>query len=307
MITHLKIARSRGFTLVEAIVVIVITGIIGGMVAVFIRSPVQGYMDAQRRTELTDVADTAIRRLARDMRMALPNSLRLPQTNTVGDQCIEFIPTKIGARYRAVVDTINGATTGYGDPLDFTTVDGAFDMLWPNAGFPADSQIAAGDVVVVYNDGSATGDAYSGANAIQVAGVGAGGTANSSALTFVAVGAAAPFGRKKLPSESPFGRFQVIPAASHVVSYRCNNGTLTRNTRVLTAAWGRPATCAAMVLGATTAVLANHVSACSLTYDPPGSSTPNLSRFGIVSMSLGITDSGETVNLYDQVHVDNTP
>ena len=34
--------NSRGFTLVEAIVVIVITGIIAGMVAVFIRSPVDG-------------------------------------------------------------------------------------------------------------------------------------------------------------------------------------------------------------------------------------------------------------------------
>ena len=306
MTTGLQMARSRGFTLVEAIVVIVITGIIGGMVAVFIRAPVQGYVDAQRRSELTDVADTAMRRLARDIRMALPNSVRLPQTNIAGDQCIEFIPTKIGARYRSVVDTINGASTGYGDPLDFTTIDGAFDMLWPNGDFPTDSRIAAGYVIVVYNDGSAHGDAYSGTNAIQVAGVGAGGTANSSALNLVAVGAAAPFGRKKLPSESPFGRFQVIPAASHVVSYRCNNGTLTRNTRTLTAAWGRPATCAAMVLGATPSVLASHVTACSLTYDPPGSST-GLSRFGIVSMSLGITDSAETVNLYDQVHVDNTP
>lgn len=306
MITHLNIARSRGFTLVEAIVVIVITGIIGGMVAVFIRSPVQGYMDAQRRTELTDVADTAIRRLARDIRGALPNSLRLPQTNIAGDQCIEFIPTKIGARYRAAVDTINGATTGYGDPLDFTTVDGAFDMLWPNVDFPADSQIAAGDVVVVYNDGSANGNAYNGKNAIQVDKVAPAATVTGTLITFVAPGSA-PFDLKKLPSESPFGRFQVIPAASHVVSYRCNSGILTRNTRVLKAAWGRPATCAAMVLGATTAVLANHVSACSLTYDPPGSSTPNLSRFGIVSISLGISDSGETVNLYDQVHVDNTP
>lgn len=37
---------ARGFTLVEAIVVIVITGVIAGMVAVFIRTPVEGYMDA---------------------------------------------------------------------------------------------------------------------------------------------------------------------------------------------------------------------------------------------------------------------
>ena len=307
MINTAQFAKSRGFTLVEAIVVIVITGIIGGMVAVFIRAPVQGYVDAQRRAEMTDVADTAVRRLARDIRLALPNSVRMSQANVVNDQCIEFIPTKIGARYRAVVD---GA--GNGDPLDFAAVDNAFDMLWPNAGLPAAVQIVPGDVVVVYNDGSPNGgDAYSGVNAIQVAAVGAGGTANSTALTFVAAGVAVPFNPKQLPHASPDGRFQIIPAGSHVVSYRCNNGTLTRNNRVLNAAWGQPANCAAMVAGvapASTAVLATNVGQCSLTYDPPGVST-GLSRFGIVSMSLQINDpaSGESVNLYDQVHVDNTP
>ena len=50
-----------GFTLVEAIMVIVITGILAGMVAVFIKAPVDGYVDSVRRAELTDAADTALR------------------------------------------------------------------------------------------------------------------------------------------------------------------------------------------------------------------------------------------------------
>lgn len=148
------LTRNRGFTLIEAIVVIVITGIIAGMVAVFIRTPVDGYLDAERRAGLTDIADTAVRRMARDLRLALPNSVR---TSADGSGlCIEFIPTKIGARYRAVVD----GTTGNGDPLDFTTVDDRFEMLWLNSTLPADSRIAAGDVVVVFNDGSSSGNAY---------------------------------------------------------------------------------------------------------------------------------------------------
>ena len=297
---------SRGFTLIEAIVVIVITGIVAGMVAVFIRSPVEGYVAAQRRSELSDAADTAMRRMARDFRLALPNSIRT--AGNASDQCLEFIPTKIGARYRAVVD----GATGDGNVLDFTTTDDAFDMLWPNAAgltpLPAASRIAAGDVIVVYNDGSATGSAYSGANAIQVAAVAEpGGTPNTTAITFVTAAQAAPFNRKQFPSESPFGRFQVIPAGSHVVSYRCDGGTLTRNVRVLSGAWARPATCTAMVAGAvTSSTLATNVGVCSLTYDPPGVSTA-LSRFGIVSISLGMTAQGETVNIYDQIHVDNTP
>ena len=58
------VSRSqRGFTLVEAVMVIALTGIVAAIVAVFIRQPVQGYFDTVRRAELTDVADTAARRI----------------------------------------------------------------------------------------------------------------------------------------------------------------------------------------------------------------------------------------------------
>lgn len=295
--------RAGGFTLVEAIVAIVITGIIAVMVAVFIRSPVDSYVAAERRAGLTDIADTAVRRIARDLRLALPNSVRLSADNS--GQCLEFIPTKIGARYRAEVDAANGN----GNPLDFTAIDDGFDMLWPNSSLPSDERVSARDIVVVYNDGSASGNAYTGVNAIQVAGVAEpGGTANTTSITFVGTGAAAPFNRKLLPSESPKSRFQVIPGQTHVVAYRCNGGVLTRHTRTLAAAWPQPANCAAMIAGATTATLATSLGNCSLVYDPPGVST-GLSRNGIVSMTLGIADAatGETVNLYHQAHVDNTP
>ncbi len=292
-------AAVRGFTLIEAVIVIVLTGIVSSMVAVFIKSPVDAYFDAARRAELTDVADTAVRRMSRDIRQAMPNSVRNPADGS--DQCIEFIPTKIGGRYRVAAEPAGG------DPLDFTTVDDKFDMLWLNSALPVASQIAAGDVIVVYNDGSVSGNAYSGANAIQVASLAEpGGTANTSAISFVGSGTATPFNRKQLPSESPSGRFQVIPAGQHVVSYGCSGGVLVRYSRTLTASWTQPAGCAAMVSGATPSVLAQNITACSLKYEPPGSST-GLSRFGIVSVSLEMTQAGESVKLYHQIHVDNTP
>ena len=291
--------KCHGFTLIEAVIVIVVTGIVAGMVAVFIKSPVEGYFDSARRAELTNVADTAARRMSRDIRQALPNSVRNPTDGS--DQCVEFIPTKIGGRYRAVTSAAGG------DVLDFTAIDGRFDMLWLNSALPAADQIAAGDVVVVYNDGSASGDAYTGVNAVQVISLAQpGGTANTTAISFVASGVGTPFNPKQFPSESPSNRFQVIPSGSHVVSYGCSGGVLTRYTRKLSAAWAQPATCAAMTTGATAAVLAQNVTTCSLHYDPPGSST-GLSRFGIVSISLEMTQAGESVKLYHQIHVDNTP
>lgn len=281
--------------------VIVITGVIAGMVAIFLKSPVESYFDAARREELSDVADTVVRRMAREIHLALPNSVRNPSGGS--DQCIEFIPTKIGGRYRAA------AGTGGGDPLDFTTIDDKFDMLWLNTGLPPADQIAAGDVVVVYNDGSTSGNAYTGSNAVQVASVAQpGGTPNTTAITFVGTGTAAPFNRKTFPNESPAYRFQVIPAGGHVVSYGCSGGVLFRYTRALSASWTQPATCAAMAAGATATRLGQNINTCSLRYDPPGSGT-GLGRFGIVSISLEMRDSGtgESVKLYHQIHVDNTP
>ena len=301
----------RGFTLIEMIVVIVVTGVISGMVAVFIKGPVDSYFDMARRAELSDVADTAVRRMARDIRLALPNSVRNPADGS--DQCIEFMPTKSGGRYRA-----DQTATLTGDILDFTVTDASFDMLGLNSSLPAEARIAAGDIVVVYNDGSPSGNAYTGANAIGVAGVCETSApcptvvANSTAITFVGAGATI-FAGKLFPSTSPANRFQVIPAAEHVVAYVCTGagtvggngtGTLYRHARTLAAAYPTPATCPAVPAG--TPILARNVSACSLKYEPPGSGS-GAGRFGMVSISLTASQSGEAVNLYHQVHVDNTP
>src|SRR5262245_29129252 len=87
--------RCGGFTLLEAITVIVITGIIAAVVAVFMVKPVQGYFSSSARLAMADTADTALRRIARDVRLALPNTVRVDPSGML----LEFIPIKTGGRY----------------------------------------------------------------------------------------------------------------------------------------------------------------------------------------------------------------
>ena len=141
-----------GFTLIEAIMVITITGILAAIVAVFIRAPVDGYIDSVVRAELTDAADTALRRIARDVRTALPNSLR---TTTGGSTaCFEFLPTVGGGRYR-----VSQNDTGVGDVLDFSVADTSFQALAGN-NLPPAGGYATQHHVVIYNLGIAGADAY---------------------------------------------------------------------------------------------------------------------------------------------------
>ncbi len=261
--------RNRGFTLVEMIVVIAITGVIAAAVAAFIRYPVQGYGDAVRRAELTDAADVAQRRIARDVRLALPNSLRVMSSG--GTHYIEFIITQSGGRYR---DETDGSTGG--NFLDFLG-DNAFDVLGP-------AELAPGDFVVIYNLGVPGADAYAGNNRAQVQSLGGNTVALTASHTF--------------PFRSPGARFQVVPGGTRAVTYACPQaaaGNLTRHWN-----YGFNAV-QAVPAGGSSALLAGNVT-CSVDY-----SANATGRNGLLYISLTLTSGGESVTLFSQIHVDNSP
>ena len=268
----------QGFTLIELVMVIVIMGVIGATLAVFMRAPVDAYLDSGRRAALTDLADTAVRRMARDIARALPNSLRTPST-----QCVEFIPTRTGGRYRAEPDSgVLGNQAAA--VLDFTVSDTSFNMLANNASLPAEQRIVANDVVVVYNLGVPGADAYAGDNSSVVAGVTAG---TESTISIAA---------KQFPLASGSNRFHVVPGNEKIVSFVCSGGRLLRSSDHAYAN-------SCPTSGATVAVLANNVSACNFVYN-----SSDLQRNALVQMTITLTDSsGESVGLYHEVHVGNTP
>src|SRR5262245_30905417 len=150
------VARPRGFSLIEMIVVIAITGIIAAAVAIFIRRPVEGYVDAARRAGITDIADTALRRITRDVRSALPNSIRVAESPAgSGIFYLEYLETSGGGRYRSAPDSGGG-----GNPLDFTAFDASFDVIGPMPVF------AGSESIVIYNlaASGSTANAYAGDN-----------------------------------------------------------------------------------------------------------------------------------------------
>ncbi len=291
------VPRQHGFTLVELVMVIVILGIVGGMVAVFMRAPIEAYFDSGRRAALTDVADTAVRRMSRDLRKALPNSIRTSTVNT-SDTCLEFIPTRTGGRYRE-----QNRSVGDGKGLDFSTPDNTFNMLGRNADWSADQQIRTNDLIAVYNLGITGANAYNGDNVARVSTLAADASGGSEETT-ITLAAATQF-----PLESGTKRFHVVPVEENVVAYVCTGNTLRRfATPGLTAGtaplFTNSATsyCGTVAQLATAPVIANNLSSCAFTYN--GS---DLQRNGLVQISLGITSDGESVSLFHQIHVNNTP
>lgn len=260
-------------TLIEMIVAIVVTGILVALTAMFMRNQVQSYTDVATRAQLVDEADTALRRMARDLQSALPNSVR------VTGGFIEFVPVLDAGRYRAET----GA--GAGNPLDFSTADGSFDVLGPGV------TVAAGNQLVVYNLGIPGGDVYDGSSRRALTSFGSG----LSTLTYT-VGAA------QFTLASPQNRFQIV---GQPVTYALDGaGTLWRYTGYGFQA-AQVATIAGLgaLPGVTRSALVTGVTAASTFTYVAGA----LQRNGVVAVRLVLARNGETVDLLHQIGIQNTP
>ncbi len=260
--------------MVEMIVSIVVAGVLIALVGMFGRWQIQSYFDISSRAALADAADTAVRRITREIQTALPNSVR------VSGNYLEYIPIKDAGRYRAESD---GTATVY--PLDFGSGATAtrFDVLGPAVA------VTPGDQIVIYNLGIPGADAYSGSpnNRRTPSVTGAALTQIDSASAFV------------FPFASPANRFQVV---GNPVTFQCDPAA-----GVIRRYWNygflasQPVAPASMTAGSNAILVAN-AAACSFAYDPGAGQ-----RNGIVTVRLTLSANDETVNLLNQVEVLNTP
>lgn len=285
----------HGFTLIEMIMVIVISGIMLSVMSVFIAQPIQGFIDLSRRATLVYSAENALRRMQRDIRRALPNSVR------VNGNALELISTVAGARYRLQDGT------DADNRLEFDIADINFDVLGnldDYIGSPSGLRVA------IYNIGAldAMGLPLAGSNA-YAAGANNVITEPNTDVN-ITIGASANEdhieidGGYQFNHESPSHRLYLV---NHAISYVCNGGQLRRYTYNNFANNNQPTTSAALLaLGGdiTDNLMADNVAACTFTY-----AAGTNQRSGVTTLDLTISDiaTGEQIRLLHQVHVDNVP
>jgi MSHA biogenesis protein MshO len=283
-------SRQPGFTLIELVVTLVVTAIVVGFMSMFIGAPIKGFTDQARRSRLVDAADTALRRMERDVRRALPNSIRT--TTTAGVVALELLSTVDGGRYRAQPP---GSALQI---LDFSAPDSSFDALAPFTQL-AKPFSSTTSYLAIYNVGVPGADAYELANVITPPG------------TTITIDVDGATGEDRV-TLAPAFRFaygsptQRVYLVDGPISYLCNPlaGTLTRyqGYAIAPSQSMRDSNAELIGAGATASLMADDIASCSISY-----TAGTAERAGLVSFQIAVQAQGETVSLLSQVHVDNVP
>ena len=288
---------ARGFTLVEMVTVIALTAVLGFVVWRNLSLPIRAFNDGTRRAEATATAQLAMERMSREIRLALPNSIRVS-----GDgSAIELLRTSGSGRYRSEGDPADPSS----DPLDLTASSDTFQVLggWSLGTIrtgAGQSECLAGsaDCLAIYNTGSpaSCGGQAAGTRTNAWCGDNLAGIASANASTGVLAVSRSP--GTAWPTGSPQQRFYVVDTP---VSFVCAGGLLRRYSGYAIA---NTQTVPPAVDGT---LLADRVGSCAFSYE-----AGTASRTGLVSIALVLSyptleGATEQVSLLGQVHVPNSP
>lgn len=292
--------RFFGFTLIELVIVLALTAIVANIIFVVIAEPLRAYAALERRVRLVDIVDTALQRMTREIRLALPYSIRVD-----GNTTVEFLRTTDGGRYRGqgvgrLNFNINNDTFSVlGNLSNFASVDtgaGANDCIVSNA-----------DCLVVYNiqqpattataiAAGFSANAYLGASAQYEGNIATISAITATTVTFDNSGIGPP--NWSFGISSPQQRFHIVDTP---VKFICSAGEINRHSDydieplVTTAPAGA---------NAQANLLIDQVSSCDFRFEPPTATSA-----GLLTLNIEVTDpdSGESVSLLQQIHISNLP
>jgi MSHA biogenesis protein MshO len=284
-------AHAAGFTLVELVITMTIIVIIVGFAAAFIGSPILGFTDQVRRAELVDSAESSLRRMGRDIRRALPNSIRTTSSGSI--TALEILSVVEGVRYRTSPPPGNANAR-----LTFSAADAAFNSigLFSAIAKPFSSTT---HYLSVYNVGVVGANAYELSNVITPAG------------TQIDIDAAAEAGEDNIVLNPPFqfaypSPRQRVYLVDTPVSFLCDTATGTLNRydgyTITSNHADRDSAAELLAAGGTAGLMSDNMSACNFTFTPG-----TAQRAGLITLSLAVSQDGESIVLLQQVHVDNVP
>ncbi|HEY1029448.1 MAG TPA: type II secretion system protein [Pseudomonas sp.] len=268
----------RGFTLVELVMVIALSGIVMVMISTVMTRPLQGFFDISRRAELTDLAAIGLSRIARDIRDAVPNSLCLGDTCGEGaGVSLRLMSISTAGRYQA--NTLDAGAERFDPPRCPATGSCMIPVLGGTAKVPTGAHW-----LIIYNTGgdmpgSSVWNSQSVSPAVmsdrvfELSGTSLIGTAPGFHFKYA----------------SPQHRFYL---AREVVRYRCEGSRLLRES----------ASDLAFSSSLSSQVVLGSLRECRFVYEPGDNS-----RLGLATLQVTLEQKGERVTLVRQVQVSNAP
>jgi MSHA biogenesis protein MshO len=267
----------------------VLSAIVVSFMTRLIVIPIDAFTAQKQRAQLGDAADGALRLIARDLRSALPNSVRTQVNGNV--TALEMLATVDGARYQD-----NGPLSNTALSLDFTAPDAAFSTTVPFSQITLPYS-SSNSYLAIYNVGVPGANAYALANVMTPAGttitITAGVTSNAQLVTLNPA--------FQFSFGSPAKRVYLV---SGPISYLCNtsSGLLMRYSGYAISA-AQPVTAAALIAaGASSGLVATNATGCQFTY-----ASGTSQRVGMATLVLQLASNGQVIQLLEQTHLVNAP
>jgi MSHA biogenesis protein MshO len=282
--------QAAGFTLVELVVVIVISAIVAVFMVLFLDAPIESYFAQTRRSDLVDSAHRISDAVTADARTALPNSMRVNAAGTA----LELLATTGVARYYGAGDkdgqaneelTIGSAVTAFGTLDLFTTqaLPTHYYLSIGNLGIPT---------YTAYNNSGSTGVMTPASTVVTVGP----NPALNPPPAFVA-------GENQVTLSTPMTFQAPAPPSVHnaylvsgPVSYVCNPDPANPTLGTLMRYSGYAVTPAQAVPPAGTgALIAHDVSACAISIVP----APNGYPYGqLAILSVTLSSNGDSLQVF---------